>query len=52
MGWEVEERLEATGAGCVVFEVVGGDVEVLEEFDGDAVVATFREVAGAHEVSY
>lgn len=51
MRWQVEQGLEATGARRVVFKVVGGDVELLEELDGDAVVAAFGEVPGAHEVS-
>lgn len=45
------ERLEAAGARGVVFEVVGVDVEFLEELGGDTVVAALREVARADEVA-
>ena len=45
------QRFEAAGARGVVFEVVRVDVEVLEEFLGDAVVAAFGEVAAVDEVA-
>lgn len=45
------ERLETTGAGGVVLEVVGVDVQFLEELDGDTVVATLGEVAAADKVT-
>jgi hypothetical protein len=49
---DVLERREPARARGVVFEVVGRYVQLLEELDGDAVVAPFREVAGASEVAW
>jgi hypothetical protein len=37
--------------GIVVFQIVGVDVQVLEELSGDGVVAAFGEVARADEVA-
>jgi len=51
VGGEVLERLEATGTLGVVLEVVGVHVQLLEELDGDAVVAALGEVAAANEVA-
>lgn len=48
----VLERREPARARGVVFEVVGRDVQLLEELDGDAVVAPFGEVTGASEVAW
>jgi len=45
------EGLEASRAGGVVLEVVGIDVELLEELGGDTVVAALGEVARADEVA-
>lgn len=41
---EVLQWLEGACAGGIVFEVVRVDVDLLEELDGDAVVATLAEV--------
>lgn len=49
--WEEGEGLKSAGTGSVVFEVVGVDVEGLEELGGDSVVGAFAEVAGADKVS-
>lgn len=51
VGGEVLEGLEATGTLGVVLEVVGVHVKLLEELDGDAVVATLGEVTAADEVT-
>lgn len=48
---EVLEGLEATGALGVILQVIGVDVELLEQLDGDAVVSTLGEVAAADEVA-
>ena len=45
------QRLEAAGARRVVLEVVGVDVELLEELRRDAVVAAFGEVPAADKVA-
>jgi len=51
IGWEMQQRLEVTGPRGVVLEVVGLHIKVLEDLGGDAVVAAFGEVTGAHEVT-
>lgn len=51
VGGEVLEGLEATGTLGVVLEVVGVHVQLLEELDGDAVVATLGKVTAADEVT-
>lgn len=48
---QVLEGLEAAGSLRVVLEVVGVHVELLEQLDGDAVVAALGEVAAADEVA-
>lgn len=48
---QVLEGLEAAGALGVVLQVVGVDVELLEQLDGNAVVSTLGEVAATDEVA-
>lgn len=45
------ERLEASGTGGVVLEVVGVNVELLEQLGGDVVIATLGEVTATNEVT-
>ncbi|GFF43553.1 hypothetical protein IFM46972_07244 [Aspergillus udagawae] len=45
------QRLEATGTGGVVLEVVGVDVELLEQLGSDAVIATLGEVTATNKVT-
>ena len=51
VGGEVLEGLEATGTLGVVLQVVGVHVQLLEQLDGNAVIATLGEVTAADEVS-
>lgn len=51
VGGQELEGLEAAGAGGIVLEVVGVDVQLLEELDGDAVVAALGEVTATDEVA-
>lgn len=48
---QVLERLEATGAGCIVLEVVCVDVQVLEELLRNVVVCALGEVTAADVVT-
>lgn len=45
------QRLKASCSGCVVFEIVCINVQVLEELLCNTVVATFREVAAVDEIT-
>lgn len=45
------QRLKASCSGCVVFEIVCINVQVLEELLCNTVVATFREVAAVDEIA-
>lgn len=51
MGGKELKRLEATRARGIVFQVVGVHVELLEKLNGDAIIATLREVTATDEVA-
>lgn len=51
VGGQGLERFETTGAGGVVLEVVGVDVQLLEELNSNTVVATFGEVPATDKVT-
>lgn len=49
---EMHKWSEGAGAFCVVLEEKCGDVELVEENLGNAVIATFAEMAGVDEISF
>lgn len=49
--WQVLEGLETTGTLGVVLQVIGVHVQLLEQLDGDAVIATLGEVTATDEVA-
>lgn len=51
VGGQELERLETTGTGGIVLEVVGVDIQLLEELDGDTIIAALGEVAAADKVT-
>lgn len=51
VGGQELERFETTGAGGVVLEVVGVDIQLLEELNSNTVLATLGEVPAADKVT-
>lgn len=45
------ERFEASCARGVVFQVIGVDVEILEEFGRDHIVSAFGEMSPVYEIA-